>query len=191
MIELNEKASTYAEENVSNILKEAFAKVYADGYRDGYKDREGEIPVDMRGGKTEFVDLGLPSGTLWSADFEKDGEDTSYLPYDEAINNEIPTKQQFNELLGLCLWEFKYISDTSRKCICIGPNGNHIVFYPRGYKLAGAKRESNKIFYWVKSTSEDSAKEAAYLYYHDKVEIKKLKNVFSGKMLPLRLVRKK
>lgn len=35
MIELNEKADIYAEENVITVLKEAFAKVYADGYRDG------------------------------------------------------------------------------------------------------------------------------------------------------------
>lgn len=41
MIELNEKAGIYAEEKVINILKEAFAKVYADGYRDGYKGSRG------------------------------------------------------------------------------------------------------------------------------------------------------
>ena len=40
MIELNEKASVYAKENVISVLQEAFAKVYADGYRDGYKDRK-------------------------------------------------------------------------------------------------------------------------------------------------------
>ena len=78
MIELKEKAGIYAEENVINVLKEAFAKVYADGYRDGYKDREDEIPVDIRGNKTEYVDLGLPSGTLWSTDYERDGEKKCY-----------------------------------------------------------------------------------------------------------------
>lgn len=43
MIELNEKAGTYAKENVINVLKEAFAKVYADGYRDGYKDCQENV----------------------------------------------------------------------------------------------------------------------------------------------------
>ena len=71
MIELNEKAGSYAEANVINVLKEAFAKVYADGYRDGYKDREEEIPVNMRPNQTKYVDLGLPSGTLWSDDYER------------------------------------------------------------------------------------------------------------------------
>lgn len=43
MVELKEKAINYAEENVINVLKEAFARVYADGYRDGYKDHKDEI----------------------------------------------------------------------------------------------------------------------------------------------------
>ena len=57
MEDLREKANNYAEENVINVLKEAFAKVYADGYREGYKDRDEEIPVDFHDGQTEFVDL--------------------------------------------------------------------------------------------------------------------------------------
>lgn len=188
MIELNEKASHYAEENVINVLKEAFAKVYADGYRDGYKDREEEIPIDLRTNKTKYVNLGLPSGTLWSADFELNGEETTYLPYEEAEKYDIPTKEQFNELLESCQWEFKYINSTSRKYTCVGPNGNHIVFYSRGYKIAGSKRDFEKIFFWIKSDTDSSTKEAVYLYYNSGV-IKKLTEMFSGKMLPLRLVK--
>lgn len=188
MIELNEKASIYAEENVINILKEAFAKVYADGYRDGYKDCQDHVSVNLRISNTEYVDLGLPSGTLWSADFEIDGEDVIYHPYEDAEKYGIPTKEQFNELLESCKWEFKYISSNAREYTCIGPNGNHIVFSSRGYKLAGTKREIEKIFFWVKSTSEDLTREAVYLYYHSG-EIKKLTEMFSGSMLPLRLVK--
>lgn len=190
MLELKEKANNYAEENVINVLKEAFAKVYADGYRDGHKDREEEIPVDLRLHQTQFVDLGLSSGTLWSADFETNGEKTSYLPYDEATKYEIPTKEQFNELLESCQWESKYINSDSREFTCIGPNGNHIVFYSRGYKLAGTKREFEKILFWVKSDTDSPAKESVYLYYHNG-EIKKLIEMFTGNMLPLRLVRRK
>ena len=188
MVELNEKAGVYAEKNVINVLKEAFAKVYADGYRDGYKDCEVEIPIELKSNQTEFVDLGLPSGTLWSADFEIDGEEVKYLPYEDAEKYGIPTKEQFNELLESCKWEFNCISSNAREYTCIGPNGNHIVFSSRGYKLAGTKREIEKIFFWVKSTSEDLTKEAVYLYY-DSGEIKKLTEMFSGCMLPLRLVK--
>ena len=188
MIELNEKAGIYAEENVINVLKEALAKVYADGYRDGYNDCQEHVSVNLSISNTEYVDLGLPSGTLWSADFEFDGDETSYLPYDEADRYDIPTKEQCNELLKLCQWEFKYINSTSREYTCIGPNGNHIVFHSRGYKLAGTKREFEKIFFWVRSNIDSTTKEAMFLYYQNG-QIKTIKELFSGNMLPLRLVK--
>ena len=112
------------------------------------------------------------------------------LRYEDAERYDIPTKEQFSELLESCQWEFTYIDTTSRKYTCIGPNGNHVAFSSRGYKLAGSKREIEKIFFWVKSMSEDSTKEAVYLYYQSG-EIKKLEELFSGSMLPLRLVKKK
>lgn len=190
MEELREKAGSYAEENVINVLKEVFAKVYADGYRDGYKDRADEIPVDLRLDQTKFVDLGLPSGTLWSENYEMQEDKISYLPYDDASNYEIPSKEQMQELIDNCQWEFHYIDSVSRKYICIGPNGNHIVFYSKGYKLADTQREHEKIYFWIMSNNDASSKNAAYLYYH-KVPIKEVRELFSGNKLPLRLVKKK
>lgn len=106
MVELKEKASSYAEENVINVLKEAFAKVYADGYRDGYKDRENEIPVDLRDSITEYVELGLPSGTLWSTDFEKEDGNVCYMTYGDASKFNITTICQWNELVQKCQWRY-------------------------------------------------------------------------------------
>ena len=189
MKELIELSANYASEKTNEMMSQIVAQAFADGYRMGYKDREEAILMDLREKTTQFVDLGLKSGTLWSADFEIDGEEVKYLPYEDAEKYDIPTKEQFNELLESCQWEFKYINSTSRKYTCIGPNGNHIVFFSRGYKLAGTKREFEKIIFWVKSDTEDSTKDAVYLYYHSG-EIKKLTEMFSGNMLPLRLVKK-
>lgn len=188
MKELKELSVNYATEKTNEMMSQIVAQAFADGYRMGYKDREDEIPIDLRNGNTEYVDLGLPSGTLWSADFENEGEDVKFLAYNAAEKCDIPTKEQFNELLESCKWEFNYISSTTRRYTCIGPNGNHIVFSSRGYKLAGTKREIEKIFFWVKSTPDDSTKEAVYLYYQSG-EIKKMTEMFSGSMLPLRLVK--
>ena len=71
MKELKELSANYATEKTNEMMSQIVAQAFADGYRMGYKDREDEIPVDLRDGKTKFVDLGLPSGTLWSSDFEK------------------------------------------------------------------------------------------------------------------------
>jgi hypothetical protein len=106
MKELREKASVYAEENVINVLKEAFAKVYADGYRAGYNDCREDVLVDLRENKTKYVDLGLPSGTLWAEDYEKDGDDYLYMSPEIARTNNLPTITQWKELRNTCKWEF-------------------------------------------------------------------------------------
>lgn len=133
MEDLKEQASKYVEEKMIDILKEAFAKVYADGYRSGYKDREEEIPVDVRGNNIEYVDFGLPSGTLWAVDYEKEGNNNIYLPYDQAAQFGIPTEEQCNELLSLCRWESIGINSYSGKFDCVGPSGKVITFESTGF----------------------------------------------------------
>ena len=52
--------------------------------------------------KQQYVDLGLPSGTLW----KKWNEDNLY-EYQDAIKqfgNQIPTKKQWEELMNSCQW---------------------------------------------------------------------------------------
>lgn len=50
-----------------------------------------------------YVDLGLPSGTLWKTYNENCGQ----LTYEEAMTrfgNNLPTKEQWEELVGCCSW---------------------------------------------------------------------------------------
>lgn len=50
-----------------------------------------------------YVDLGLPSGTLWKAE----NEDCGLIKYDQAVNfygSSLPTKEQWEELKDNCLW---------------------------------------------------------------------------------------
>lgn len=188
MEELKEKAACYAEENVINVLKESFAKVYADGYRDGYKDCREEMHVDLCN-DTKFVDLGLPSGTLWSKEYEQNDKEVIFLPYLEASTLNIPTEEQFSELLSLCKWEFTYIDNLSIKYDCIGLNGNIITFYSKG-ELApnGYIRENRNIKFWLYSENEENEKVIANMYFWGE-EIRKTDSMFMGCKLPVRLVR--
>lgn len=192
MEDLREKAISYAEENVINVLKEAFAKVFADGYRDGYKDRTEEISVIFRDGNTEFVDLDLPSGTLWSKEYEKDNGKCLYLPYLSASKFNLPTEEQWNELLTCCKWNYTYITSSLRKFDCIGPNGNFITFYSSGFTKTGATFElPAKMYFWLNSQCDDENNNNAIImdfYYNN---ILKLEKIFSGFRLPIRLVRTK
>lgn len=79
---------------------------------------------------TEFIDLGLPSGILWT----NENEDANYT-YDEAVEqfgDNLPTIVDFAELVHYCKWAY----DPIRKGMVItGPNNNSI-FLPAKGKLA-------------------------------------------------------
>ena len=206
MEELKVLANSYAEENVINVLKESFAKVYADGYRDGYKDREEEIPVDLRDNKTEYVDLGLPSGTLWAADFEKEEGNRMYLPYGKAALLNIPTMEQWEELFKSCRWECvtpngSQTDSTINEVLCVGPNGNVLKFERTGmYEITDNISDGYEIYFWLIDNEEESEKNSVVFrrilnsrisnvnYYKSEYVTNKL---FSGFKLPIRLVRKK
>ena len=79
--------------------------------------------------ESSYVDLGLPSGTLW-----KNCNELDYYAHDDAIHtfgDSLPTKEQFEELVSVCHSEW----DTVNKGrIFWGPNGNHIFLYAAGYR---------------------------------------------------------
>jgi len=154
MNELKEKAYNYAEENVINVLKEAFAKVYSVGYRDGYKDREEEIPVDLRNNKTEYVDLGLPSGTLWAAHYEEENGSVRFLPYSVACEMNIPTEEQWNELVANCKRVFEI--DHGHKprphlqsVSFVGRNGKFIKLQCCGILKADRVDRGDCVCFWI------------------------------------------
>lgn len=188
MEELNEKALNYATEKSNQIVNAAIAQAYIDGYRDGYKDREEEIPVSIYENKTEFVDLGLPSGTKWAKEFEQDGDEVRYLPYCDASTLSLPTEEQWNELLSFCRWEFTYVNDYSRKYDCIGPNGKVITFKSYGfYKVDGIREQGERIYFWLKDPSDEPDKKLVYMFY-DRGQIKTISKSFMGFKYPVRLV---
>ena len=204
MIELLDRADKYASGKSNAIIDKAIAQAYADGYRDGYKDRDDEIPVDLRDNKTEFVDLGLPSGTLWAPDYEKENGNIIFLPQDDTKSLSLPTRQQWEELINSCQW--KHIPDATGKnlthSICIGPNGKYLKFTITGKYEAESKTEKSTILFWLKD--EENNKNCARInWYLAAVRNNNGKNVdiyngsinsskeFKGYKLPIRIVKQK
>ena len=97
-----DKAKKYAEGKVADALSQVVADAYLAGYNAGYQDGIGKVAKDSVSEETEFVDLGLPSGTLWASDYVKDGDEVLFLPYPEALKYDIPTKEQVDELREYC-----------------------------------------------------------------------------------------
>ena len=152
---LKERADKYAEENVNNILKNAFALAYADGYRDGYKDCEKEIQADLLDSRTQYVDLDLPSGTLWSSDFETENDNVVYLPFSEATKLSIPTKEQWNELFEICKWRYTIDSVPNLvKVKCVGPNGKTLTFNCTGKIDIDEMTSFRSVYFWIKGEKE-------------------------------------
>ena len=76
----------------------------------------------------QFVDLGLPSGTLW----KRQNEDNLF-EYQEAISqygNQIPTQQQWEELMSLCQWTI-----TRNGYRVVGSNGQSIDLPKDGFTM--------------------------------------------------------
>lgn len=126
----------------------------------------------------EYIDLGLPSGTLWKASNEPD-----FYTYDEALQkfgSQLPTIHQFRELVNYCQFNwveqvedknYNYITEDKDILIpihleFIGPSGNKI-FLPADGALEG---EENPVWddmglYWT-SASVNNQKAVYMLINH-------------------------
>lgn len=79
--------------------------------------------------ETVYVDLGLPSGTLWASQNEQNPADPEHglYTFDEAVaafGNRVPDYSQLMELKDVCEWEW-----TDGGYTVTGPNG-HSIFLP-------------------------------------------------------------
>ena len=107
----------------------------------------------------DYVDLGLPSGTLW-----KRQNESGFYTYEEAINrfgNKLPEEHHFVELINECIWI--WMEDYGYKVV--GPNGNSITFPAAGYRTCDGDvcfvgTEGN---YWSSSPSDSDG--ACDLYF--------------------------
>lgn len=103
-----------------------------------------------------YVDLGLPSGTLWKN--ANEGGDYARYNYDEAVNrwgSKLPTKAQLEELKDKCTWTW-----TGRGYKVTGPNGNSITLPAAGYRYCDGKGTVGKVGtegnYWSSTPFNDS-----------------------------------
>ena len=197
MENLNERAANYAAGKTNELLSKAIAQAYADGYRDGVKDRDEGIASSNSDNDIAFIDLGLPSGTMWAVNFLKEGNSISDLPYKDADLMNIPTKEQWDELWSSCQW--KYDLDDSRellKAYCVGPNGNVIEFGTTGYIEAVSISHSYMVKFWIKDSRDVDTKYSATIafggtYNHRRGLENATSDLFSGCRLPVMLVSKK
>ncbi len=137
----------------------------------------------------EFVDLGLPSGTLWKNQNEHNpSDDHGFYTYDDAMSafeGQLPDKQQCQELISKCKWTW-----TGSGYTVTGPNGNIITFSAAGYRKSNGEIEGmgTEGEYWT-STSEGSGEwRNAWCLLFDSVNVY-ADGEFCTYSLPVRLVK--
>jgi hypothetical protein len=104
-----------------NDVLQAFIKTYN-------KKKSSTNTSQSTMNKPAYIDLGLPSGTLWRSSNEE-----GLYTFDEAVKkfgNKLPSIKQIDELVKSCTWTFDGKSNSMR---ATGPNGEYILFPMDGY----------------------------------------------------------
>ena len=114
-----------------------------------------------------YVDLGLPSGTLWKSQ----NEENNFCTYQQAIalfGDSLPSADQWNEL-SICRWEW-----TGNGYKIIGTNGQFIVLPTEGYRIDDGSIIGVKLYghYWS-STIDNKYGDLgnAFSFYFDQNEM--------------------
>jgi hypothetical protein len=199
MNKLQERAEIYANEKMNELMVKAIAQAYIDGYQSGYNDRDSEIKESNCIGNDIVVrNLGLPSGTLWAANYlEDENGDTNFLPYAKAAKLGLPTKEQVDELIESCRWIGNYSSSgwTLYDATCIGPTGERInmvsIGYKVGYQRVDCSYGNDTIYFWIQDNEDGDEKNAVRIRsVKDGKPTVDIIKIFSGYELPVLIVRK-
>ena len=156
---------------VLSIAKEIASKLSDKSIVDIRK--EVEIARARLGDKAEYiyqgyVDLGLPSGTLW-----KSSNENGYYSYGRCVDSfgsSLPSKEQYDELKERCKWTWT-ILEGEKGYLLTGVNGNTIFFPAHGYRSG-----SSVLFYggcgsYITSTPYYSNEHYILHFTEDNIEI--------------------
>ena len=104
----------------------------------------------MNKNKSKYIDLGLPSGTLWSI-----GNESGLYTHGEATKlfKSLPSVKQAEELRSLGKWKW---NPFLRRYAVKGPNGKKIFFKAAGLEEKGVREQKGLSGrYWLNESGED------------------------------------
>lgn len=175
--ELTEQITNDVISKIQPLIKEAFLK--------GYELGELRSALTVKVDGVEYVDLGLPSGTLWSkTPFHGIISNYSKFCYDDAQKLNIPTEEQCKELLA----NKKTVINGA--CIeTVGANGKRITAYAYGSYLGEGCEEMSK--FWIKGIPDGSHNAPVLTAYQNNLGVYSISKHFTGYRLPVFLVKSK
>lgn len=191
-------AQSYYESHEAQI-KELILTAYKEGYTEGYNRgliKSHEIIID----RVKYIDLGLPSGTLWSRPIDKIPSGCNYFDYVRCSYSEVselslPTLEDFEELYHHCMPSFH--NEISKSVQFTALNGQRIAIDTKNYKPQNSNytrlRQGEMVpagtnMFWLKSEVKDNEASVAVI----DTNIKELypSTHYVGYKLPFLLVKK-
>jgi hypothetical protein len=142
-----------------------------------------------------YIDLGLPSGTLW-----KNANEEGYYTFEQASRfTALPTKMQWNELIKYCHWSWSGWQSDNRGYIIVGPNGASIFLPVYGSRISDREYHcfgyGQAGYYWSSSVNSSGEPYDLFLYrtYYgsdssaeeDKIELTETNNIKDGECVRL------
>lgn len=117
-----------------------------------------------------YVDLELPSGTLW-----KEKSERGFFDYHNSVQefgNMLPTKTQFQELIDFCKWSWSGWNEDPTYYKVTGKNGKSIVFVNNGYIASDGKvyGHNQTGLYWTSTKNGDAENSYVLCTYRENVD---------------------
>ncbi len=192
-MDILEKSKEYAKGKAIDAITSAIEQAYADGYKDGLQHYENERLESVVDG-VNYVDLKLPSGTMWASDYIRDKNNAIVkFTYMEASKLCIPTKADFEELCNECQIDqnkYYHITFTGQNGKIIDLevlNIENVTIYNDNKSLESCLKNLSVVF-WLKDDSEDKNKNyARVLSSKEILDVK----AFMGYKMPVLLVLRK
>ena len=158
-----EKEAIKAEQaRQAEIARQKEAERQAELARQKEAERQAKLAPKSAYLNQGYVDLGLPSVTLW-----KNANESGFYNYDAAVSkfgNKLPTKEQLKELKNECEW-----SRTGNGYKVTGPNGESIILPAAGYRncFGAVVCVGTAGSYW--SSTPDDSDRAWNLFFYSSV----------------------
>lgn len=157
-MDTTEKGKAYVA-SLSEAFTNAIEKAYMQGYNDAVEENSKERIKIVEDGVV-YIDLGLPSGTLWGLNNPK------FVAYNESQKLNIPTREQIDELVKFIRWKIyqcgTWKSDW-RFCI-IDSNGREYIHSPFEY-IDGSNMCDGHMYMWYRSElDKDGDAQLVHLY---------------------------
>lgn len=163
-MDIKDKAKMYAEgkalDAITSAIEEAYANGYKDGYHDGISKADVEPPVEIVDG-IKYVDLGLPSGRKWSFEclVDKNSRYRAYkkYTYEDASKLNIPTKEDYLELINSCRLIPKKNSENKvyQWDFLDKLKGKYISVFKTYAETASSTKEYKSFVFWLRDDSPE------------------------------------